>query len=93
MKAAESRGPLLEQTAFAAARSWMDSCCAELAREGRRVEGAWPGTMPEARTRAAMEARRVLTERSMTVLTHDELEQLARITYNEARRSWRAIAR
>ncbi|MDF2691908.1 MAG: hypothetical protein K0S65_291 [Labilithrix sp.] len=93
MSTAESRGPLLERTAFAAARSWMDACCAELARDGRRVEGAWPGTMPEARTRAAMEARRALTERSMTLLTHDELEQLARITFDEARRSWRALAR
>jgi hypothetical protein len=49
--------------------------------------------MAEARTRAAAEARRVLIERSMAALTHDELERLARITYDEARRSWGALAR
>jgi hypothetical protein len=93
MTSTEKRGDLLERAAFDAARSWAGACCAELAREGRRVEGGWPGTMPEARTRAAAEAGRSLAARSMTALTHDELNQLARITYNEARRSWVALSR
>jgi hypothetical protein len=88
---AEARGVLLDKIAFEAARTWAEACRAELAREGRRVEGGWPGTMPEARTRAAGEATRALALRSMSALTHEELGRLARITYDEARRSWGAL--
>jgi hypothetical protein len=79
---------LLEQAAFEAARAWATACRVELAREGRRVEGGWPGTLPEARVRAGAQAARALSERSMSTLTHDELGRVARITYDEARRSW-----
>lgn len=83
-----NRGDLLERAAFDAARSWARAYCAELARDGRRLEGGWPGTIREARTRAAAEAARVLVHESMSGLTHDELGRLARLTYDEARRSW-----
>src|SRR4051812_40182217 len=88
-----TRGNLLDQAALEAARSWTRAYCAELAREGRRVEGGWPGTIREARTRAAVEAARVLSKESMVALTHDELDRLARSTYDEARRSWGRKAR
>lgn len=88
----DPRELLLEQAAFDAARSWAQACCSELTREGRRVEGGWPGTLPEARTRVGAHAASVLTARSMTALTHDELGRFARITYNEARRSWRTLS-
>ena len=83
-----SRDVLLEQAAFDAARAWATACRDELAREGRRVEGGWPGTLPEARMHASAQAGRALSERSLSALTHDELGRVARITYDEARRSW-----
>lgn len=89
----ETRGELLEQAALEAARSWTRAYCAELAREGRRVEGAWPGTIREARARAATEGANVLSKQSMSGLTHDELERLVRITHGEARRCWAGKAR
>ncbi len=85
-----ARDVLLEQAAFDAARTWASACCLELTREGRPIEGGWPGTMPEARTRAGAHVGRMLVERSMPALTHDELGRVARITYDEARRSWRS---
>ncbi|AKV00173.1 hypothetical protein AKJ09_06836 [Labilithrix luteola] len=92
-KTTATRGELLEQAALDAARSWTQVVCAELAREGRRVEGGWPGTIREARARAANEGASVLGRQSMTGLTHDELERLARITHDEARRFWAGKAR
>jgi hypothetical protein len=83
-----TRAALLERAAVDAARSWAGLYCAALADEGRRVEGGWPGTIREARTRVAAEAMRVLTKQSMTRLTHDELDRLAQATYDEARRAW-----
>lgn len=73
-----------------AAHTWTNALRLELAREGRRVEGGWPGTLPEARARVTAEASRVLLERSLPGFTHDELARAARLTYDEARRSWRS---
>jgi hypothetical protein len=84
----DGRELLLEQAAFDTAQAWAQACCTQLTREGRRVEGGWPGTMPEARSRVGAQAARILTARSMTALTHEELGRLARLTYDEARRSW-----
>ena len=61
-----TRGELLEQAAVDAARSWTGAYCAELVREGRRVEGGWPGTVREARARAATEGATALSGQSMT---------------------------
>ena len=84
----ETRGKVLEQAALDAARSWAQAYCAELVRAGRRVEGGWPGTIREARAQAAMEGERVLRKESMAKLTHEELDRLARMTFDEARRCW-----
>jgi LmbE family N-acetylglucosaminyl deacetylase len=85
---AVGRTVVLEQAAVDAARSWVAACCAELAGQGRRVEGGWPGTIGEARARVAAEAMRVLGAPSMTQLSHLELGRLAQITYKEARHAW-----
>ena len=90
---ADSRADLLDRAASGAAVVWTGAFFSELQREGRRVEGGWPGTVREARTRAANEAARVLGQSSMPALTGEELDRLARITYEEARRSWLAKAK
>jgi hypothetical protein len=87
----DDRELILEQAAHGAGRSWTQACSAQLTREGRRLEGGWPGTMREARTRAVGEAGKLLAARKMTALTHEELERLTRITWEEARRAWNAV--
>ena len=85
-----AREVLLEETARDAGRAWATACCHGLQREGRALEGGWPGTLHEARTRGGAEARKALSDRSMPALTHDELVLVARLTYDKAREWWRA---
>jgi hypothetical protein len=82
---------LIDQAACDTARAWTTAFRVELAREERRVEGGWPGTLPEARMRASTHVGSLLAKRSMPALTHAELGRVARITYDEARRSWRSL--
>lgn len=84
------RDALLDRAAREAARDWTLAYRDELAREGRVVEGGWPGTMPEARARSAARAGSLLLERRMSELAYDERARVARITYDEARRCWRS---
>lgn len=81
---------LLEQTAVSTARGWAAAFRLELAREGRPADGGWPGTLSEARMRAGEEFRRVLAQRSMPAPARDELDLVARLTAEQARRAWRA---
>lgn len=76
----QERDRLVARVASAAAAAWTAATFAELARESRPVTGGWPGTLSEARARAAAE--------SMGALTHEELVQAARLTNAEARRAW-----
>jgi hypothetical protein len=86
------RAVLLHEAAVAAARAWTSSWFRTLADDGRRIEGGWPGTLPEARGRVSVDAARALAGSSMTALTREELKRLTRTTYEEARRLWRALA-
>ncbi|HVH41234.1 MAG TPA: hypothetical protein VM925_02790 [Labilithrix sp.] len=84
-----ARALLLEQTALGTARDWAAAFRLELAREGRAAEGGWPGTLSEARTRAGEQFRKALAVRSMTAPAHDELDLVAKLTTEHARRAWR----
>ena len=81
---------VLQQTAVDTARGWASGWFRSLAGDGRRIEGGWPGTIPEARARIAGDASRALEHLSMPALTRDELSRVTRLTYEEARRLWRA---
>lgn len=85
-----TRDLLLRETALAGARAWMNGWLRTLAEEGRPVEGGWPGTLGEARARARHDATRALAREAMTAPSRDELEDLARLINDEARRLWRA---
>jgi hypothetical protein len=88
-----TRDALLEAIAHGTARAWSESCRSDLAREGRAIEGGWPGTVSEARSLASADAARALAERSMPPLTYEELGRLATIAFSEARRAWQLLAR
>jgi hypothetical protein len=89
----DTRGSVLEQAAREAAHSWTLACAAQLELERRNAEGGWPGTMTEARARAFAHATTALAARSMAALTHEECARLARLTYDEARKSWSALTK
>jgi hypothetical protein len=76
----------LESAAIAAGLAWAASCTEQLRREGRRVAGGWPGTLSEARGR--LTAHLVAQLGRGFVLANDEIESLAKATYNAARTDW-----
>ncbi|MBX3185818.1 MAG: hypothetical protein KF819_02340 [Labilithrix sp.] len=84
------REHMLDATALDAARAWIEHLVEELSREGRAIEGGWPGTINEARGRCGSLAARALAVHAMPALDRDELGRLTRIAYDEARRLWRA---
>lgn len=91
--AADRRYSLIDRAAEDAATSWATASCDALTREGRRVEGGWPGTIREARARGVAEATRALAAQAMGAPTSDERDRITRVTYEQARRSWAALAR
>ncbi len=85
-----SRDHVLDEAAHDAARAWVRQWMDDLAREGRPVEGGWPGTLKEARGRCAELSTRMLARSAMVAPARDELDRITQITYAEARRLWRA---
>lgn len=66
-----------------AGRSWAQSLRDDLALEGRRAAGGWPGTVSEARARTAR-----LMEGSLFGKSPELREQVARALYAAARGGW-----
>jgi len=89
--AAEERRALVLEVALEVGQRWAESCRDELRREGRCVEGGWPGTMSEARGKVDEQVHRALGARRWPVLTNDELTQATRTAYERARRVWLAM--
>jgi hypothetical protein len=87
------RAVVLREMAVGAARSWTKRWLSTLEADGRAVEGGFPGTVSEARAVLAHFAGRALVDLGAPALAREELPELTRITYDEARRSWRGSAR
>lgn len=83
MSALEPRRAQLKAAAVRLGQLWADACCEDLGRDGRAVEGGWPGTLGEARARVTAHARSM-----PCLLTEEELSWVTRATYDEARRVW-----
>ena len=88
MKSAEERRDLLAEGALVLGQKWVQLWCDDLRREGRPVAGGWPGTLPEARARAAAYFGHEFARRRIPLLTADELGWVARATYDKAKREW-----
>ncbi len=73
----------LRELAGDVGRSWAKDVRDELEAGGRRAVGMWPGTLSEARGRAA----RLIAESPKTVSTEDRTE-IARFLYDAARKRW-----
>ncbi len=85
VSAGEPRRALLKAAAVELGRRWADAWREDLGRDGRAVEGGWPGTLREARARVTAHAGSIPGP-----LTAEELGWAARATYDEARRAWLA---
>ena len=87
---ADQRRVLLQEAAIAAGRSWFDSWRVDLSGEGRAIEGGFPGTIREARSRVAPAVAIALSQKRLPRVTDEELGRAMRTTYDEARRVWLA---
>jgi hypothetical protein len=85
-----TREELLAEGARLVAERWAQGWRDQLEREGRAVEGGWPGTIQEARARTTAYFVVELARRRLPSLSNDELTCTARATYDRARRDWLA---
>jgi len=88
----ERRNILIEQPQVLGA-SWAKGWFETMLSEGRQVSGGWPGTIPEARSRAQSHCDRELSLRGLPLLTQEELRTVAAATYERAKRDWLEAAR
>lgn len=72
---------------------WAEQFLDELAREGRRAEGPWPGTLVEARSRIDAYLVPDLLSAHMQPPTPAQRKELARGLYTAAARCWSAHCR
>lgn len=89
----KTRELLLMETAVETAQGWIEHLRLELAREHRPMDGAWPGTVSEARARAGEAFRRAIIHRGMPAASPEEQGRLAHRTTDEARRIWRKLVK
>ncbi len=84
----ERRRRLIEERPPALGVTWALDACQDVAQSGRRVEGGWPGTVPEARMRVLRDLARELAARGMAPLSQGELTAATSTVYDRARREW-----
>jgi len=84
----EQRRRLIEERPPALGVTWALDSCADVTRSGRRVEGGWPGTVPEARMRVLRGLTHELAQRGFAPLSQTELSAATSTVYDRARREW-----
>lgn len=87
----EQRWEFVTKEALAIGERWVATTCEELRKDGRPVEGGWPGTLSEARALAGGTLAAVLARRRLSTLTTEELANAASAVYEHARRRWLAL--
>jgi len=84
----ERRRRIIEERPLALGVTWALDSCADVTRSGRRVEGGWPGTVPEARMRVLGALTRELAAQGFAPLSQSELSAATSSVYDRARREW-----
>jgi hypothetical protein len=74
------------------AAAWVASWRETLRRDGRAMEGGWPGTLGEARTLVLKQLVPELAKRGLSAPDSEALARASRETYAAARRAWLAAA-
>ena len=83
-----ARREVLQETAVQVGQRWFASTRDDLLKDGRHIEGGWPGTMPEARALVAASLPTALVRRRMPTPTTEEIALAVRAAYDEAKRAW-----
>ena len=81
---AEPTATDLQSIAIAVGEAWAHELVGSLRSDDREIIGAWPGTLREARMRTRVAVR--------SKLELGILEELARVTYVAARRTWQGVS-
>jgi hypothetical protein len=84
----DARKNLLKDTAVDLGRRWFASWRDDLSREGRVVEGGFPGRLAEARALVAAAVGPLFAKRRLAAVTDEELGWAVHATYDEAKRAW-----
>src|SRR5687767_7097377 len=82
------RKHLIQERLATLGTTWAADSCQELRDSGRRVEGGFPGTVPEARSRVQRELTGLLTAHGMDPLRPEELSAATSTAYEQAKRAW-----
>jgi hypothetical protein len=84
----EKRSALISQAALLLGASWARSWYEALRREGRRVDGGWPGTRSESRFKVRHYLDGELSKLGFAALDHVEIERATATAYGRARSDW-----
>jgi hypothetical protein len=90
---AEPRGTLLRAASEAIGARWVLDYSAAVQGSGRRIEGGWPGTLPEARGRVLASLPQELSQRGVAPLSSQELAAASAMASAEAKRRWRVATK
>jgi hypothetical protein len=84
----DARKNLLRDTALDLGRRWFATWRDDLLREGRVVEGGFPGRLAEARALVAASMGPTFAKKRLAAVTDEELGWAVHATYDEAKRAW-----
>jgi hypothetical protein len=83
---------VLDECVRTVAASWVASWRETLRREGRAMEGGWPGTLAEARVLVLQKLGPELAKRGLASPPHENITKASRAAYAAARRAWLSAA-
>lgn len=89
----ERREALLREQPAVIGKEWAGAVCTEALQTRGSIDGGWPGTVPEARSRVSNALGQQLSERRWTALTPAELATAASAVYDHARRTWQQASK
>lgn len=89
----ERREALLRELSILIGAQWADAVCAEELQARGSIQGGWPRTVPEARSRVAQVLGQRLAALRWQPLTPSELAAAVTAAYDRARRAWQQAAK
>lgn len=89
----ELRSRLMRELPVSLGVRWASDALREVTLEGRKIEGGWPGTLPEARGRVRRDLTQALEAKRFAAAGEDELATATATAYASAREEWRRLGR
>ncbi len=89
----EQRKRSMQEIPLALGAHWALDASRSLLLEGRRIEGGYPGTVPEARARMKRELTLELEGLGLSPPTEPELATATSAAYERARTEWQRLGR